>query len=160
MKSTFFIVADRGHFKAFRAEKSGGERPAHLQLVTSFDLADGYTKLNEKIEDNAGRFPVGAGPASGSGGGNGRHQNSISEKHYEIEYSRRIAKDLAGRIGKLLREEKPAAWAFAAPGPVKNAVLEELDANDRKTLAESVSADLVKVDPSELAGHFTSLRPQ
>ena len=39
-----------------------------------------------------------------------------------LEYSRRIAKDLAGRIGKLLREEKPVAWAFAAPGPVKNAV--------------------------------------
>jgi hypothetical protein len=159
MKSTFFIVADRGHFKAFRAAKPNNGRPAHLQLVTAFDLVDGHTKLTEKLEDNAGRFPVGAGPASGSGGGNGRHQNSVSEKHYEIEYSRRLARELAGRIGTVLREQKPAAWSFAAPGPVKNAVLEELDAADRKTLAESVSADLVNLDAAEVAGHFASLHP-
>src|SRR3954463_2299158 len=126
MKSAFIVVADRGHLKAFRAEKGPAGRPPHLELIDTVDLAAGFTRVSQKVEDQAGGFPVGAGAANGKGGGNGRHQNSVSEKHYELEDTRRLTKDLAERIGGLLRRERYPSWSFAAPSVIKNAVLEEL----------------------------------
>lgn len=158
MKSSFFIVADRGSLKAFRAEKVTPERPLRLQLVQSLDFKDGYTQVGQSLEDQAGGFPVGAGPQSGQGGGNGRHQNSASEKHYEIEYDRRAARQLADRISDLLRTEHPSAWSFAAPGELKNAILDQLGAEEKSTLAESLSRDLVRTNVSELLSHFSQVR--
>src|SRR5437016_5144839 len=98
MKSSFLIVADRGNLKAFRVEKVPADRPPRLQLIQALSFADAHAKISEVNTDMAGSFPVGAGP-SGNGGGNGRHQNSISEKHYEIEGNRRTARQLAEVIG-------------------------------------------------------------
>jgi hypothetical protein len=157
MKSTYFIVADRGHLKAFRAEKMPAGRPLHLELINSLDLVSGQRKVSEKLEDQAGRFPVGAGPASGKGGGNGRHQNSVAEKHYELEDTRRLTRELAEHIGAILRQDGDPAWFFAAPAAIKNAVVEELAPHERARMEECIAADLVKVDPTELPAHFPSL---
>jgi hypothetical protein len=155
MKSTYFIVADRGHLKAFRAEKLPTNGALHLELVNSLDLVSGQRKVSQKLEDQAGAFPVGAGPASGAGGGNGRHQNSIAEKHYELEDTRRLTRELAGHIGSILRSDQDPAWYFAAPAAIKNAVLEELGPQERASMAECVAADLVKVNPNDLPAHFS-----
>ena len=156
MKSTFLIVADRGHLKTFRAVKAIAGRPPRLEPMTSVELAEGSQKLSEKLEDNAGRFPVAAGPAGGKGGGNGRHQNSVSEKHFDIEDTRRITKELAHRIAEVLRQQDHPAWSFSAPSAIKNAVIEELGTEERGQLQESLAGDLVKLSPTDLVGHFPS----
>jgi hypothetical protein len=158
MKSSFFIVADRGNLKAYRVEKTATDRNPRVQLVQAFSFVQPHLKLIETNSDAAGRFPVGAGPASGSGGGNGRHQNSVSEKHYDIEFDRRSVKELAQRIDEVLRAENPGAWSFAAPAELKEAVLDQLAPEQRKLLAESLSRNLVNVDKSELLEHFSEVR--
>lgn len=158
MKSSFFIVADRGNLKAYRAEKTPADRGPRLQLVQALSFLQPHSKISEVNTDMAGSFPVGAGPASGSGGGNGRHQNSISEKHYDIEFDRRSVKELAGHISTLLKNERPAGWSFAAPAELKDAVIEHLSPEYRNSLVESLSRDLVNIEQSALLGHFSEVR--
>jgi hypothetical protein len=158
MKSSFFIVADRGNLKAFRAEKSAMDRPPRLQLVRALNLTEGVSKILDINTDQDGRFPVGAGPASGKGGGNGRHQNSTAERHYEIEFDKRAARVLAQQISELLKEEQPAAWSFAAPSEIKNAILDALPDADRRNLTEVIPCDLVNVNTNEILEHFSQVR--
>ncbi len=154
MKSSFLVIADRGNLKAFRVEKVTAGRPLRLHLVQSLSLTDAHTKISEKNTDLAGRFPVGGGPSSGRGGGM-RHQNSTSEKHYEIESDKRSAKHLAAEITTILRAEQPTAWSFAAPADINHAILDELDPALRKSLGENLPLDLVHSDPGELLERFT-----
>lgn len=108
--------------------------------------------------DLAGGFPAGGAPQNGKGGGNGRHQNSIAEKHYDIELDRRTVRQLAESIRQLVKEEKASAWSFAAPAALKNAILQELSADEKKSLSEAVAGDFVNVAPGELLGHFSQVR--
>jgi hypothetical protein len=158
MKSSFFIVADRGNLKAFRAEKVPADRPPRLQLVRALNFTEGSSRILDLNTDQDGRFPVGGGAAGGKGGGNGRHQNSTAERHYDIELDKRAARQVAQEITDLLREERPGAWSFAAPSEFKNAILDALSAEDRRTLAEVVPSDLVHVPTNEIVGHFTQVR--
>src|SRR5215218_6279935 len=103
MKSSFLILADRGNLKAYRVEKVPNDRPPRLHLVQGLTLPDAHTKISEKNTDQAGRFPVGSTPAQSQG----RHQNSIAERHYEIETGKRLAKQLAEHITKILEQEQP-----------------------------------------------------
>jgi hypothetical protein len=158
MKSSFFVVADRGNLKAFRVEKVPAERPPRLKLVREISFVDAHTRIVEMNTDLAGGFPAGGAPQNGKGGGNGRHQNSIAEKHYDIELDRRTVRQLAESIRQLVKEEKASAWSFAAPAALKNAILQELSAEEKKSLSEAVAGDFVNVTPGELLGHFSHVR--
>ncbi len=159
MKSSFFIVADRGNLKAFRVEKVPTNHAPRLHLVQAFSFVDGHLKVSEMNTDLEGGFPAGGGPPSGQGGGM-RHQNSTAEKHYNIEHDKRAAKQLAETITELLTQERPGTWSFAAPGEIKEAVLSHLEPGMRKGLAESLSRDLVNVPPQQLLEHFTAVRAE
>ena len=158
MKSSFFIIADRGNLKAYRAEKTAADRGPRMQLVRAMNFAEAQSRMREINEDADGAFPVGAGPANGSGGGNGRHQNSAAEKHHDLELDRRAVKQLAETINELLQEQHPDAWSFAAPAEIKEAVLQHVSPDQRKKLAESLPLNLVHVKDADLLGHFSEVR--
>ena len=58
--TALIIVVDRGGLKAYRVNETE-TRGASLQLVQAFDITDAHGRYDEKLTDQAGRFPVSNG---------------------------------------------------------------------------------------------------
>jgi hypothetical protein len=150
--SSLIIVTDRGSLKAYRVDETPTRGPS-LQLVQAFNITDAHGKLVDKVSDLAGRFPV-------SDGAGGRHANSIAERtQLETETDRRIHKQLADQIVKLVQSDGVEGWSFAAPASIHAAIVDLLPASVRDRIVEHVKSDLVKTEPSKLPAHFRSLQP-
>jgi hypothetical protein len=149
--TSLIIVADRGGVKAYRVNQTP-TRGASLQLVQAFDITDAHGRYDEKLTDQAGRFPV--------SDGNGRHANSIAERTaLETENDRRICKQLAEHIAEVVKREAAEGWSFAAPASIHSSVTNLLPRALRNRVVEHVKSDLVKIEPSKLSTHFRSLQP-
>ena len=149
--TSLIIVTDRGSLKAYRVDETPTRGPS-LHLVQAFDLTDAHGKLIDKVTDLAGRFPV-------SDGAGGRHANSIAERtQLETETHRRIQKQLADQIIKIVSRNGKEGWSFAAPAEIHGAIIDLLPAAVRNRVVEHVKSDLVKTEPSKLLTHFRSLR--
>src|SRR5213079_2920684 len=149
--SSLIIVTDRGSLKAYRVNETPTRGPS-LQLVQAFDITDAHGRLVDKVSDLAGRFPV-------SDGVGGRHANSIAERtQLEIETDRRIHKELADQIVKIVSSNGKEGWSFAAPAEIHAAIVDLLPAAVRERIVEHVKSDLVKVEPAKLISRFRSLQ--
>jgi len=145
--TSLIIVTDRGSLKAYRVDETPTRGPS-LRLVQAFDLTDAHGRLI----DLAGRFPVGDGAG-------GRHASSIAERtQMETETHRRIQKQLADQIIKIVSRDGKEGWSFAAPAEIHAAIIDLLPAAVRDRIVEHVKSDLVKTEPSKLPAHFRSLR--
>jgi hypothetical protein len=150
--TSLIIVADRGSLKAYRVNETPTRGPS-LRLIQAFDLTDAHGKLIDKVSDLAGRFPV-------SDGAGVRHGNSIAERtQLETETDRRIHKQLADQIVKIIDRSGKEGWSFAAPAEIHGAVVDLLPRAARDRIVEHVKSDLVKIEPAKLPSHFRSLRP-
>src|SRR5438270_12439080 len=106
--SSLVIVTDRGSLKAYRVNETPTRGPS-LNLVQAFDITDAHGRLIDKVTDMAGRFPVGDA-------GSGRHMNAIAEgTQLETETHRRIYKELADQIAKVVKTDGVEGWSFASP---------------------------------------------
>ena len=149
--TSLIVVADRGGVKAYRVNETPN-RGASLQLVQAFDITDAHGRYNDKLTDQAGRFPV--------SDGNGRHANAIAERTaLEVENERRICKQLAEHIAEVVKREAATGWSFAAPPAIHASVTDLLPPPIRNRVVEHVKSDLVKIEPSKLPSHFRSLQP-
>jgi hypothetical protein len=149
--SSLIIVTDRGSLKAYRVNETPTRGPS-LQLVQAFNITDAHGRLVDKVSDLAGRFPV-------SDGVGGRHANSIAERtQIETETDRRIHKELADQIMKIVRSDGVEGWSFAAPASIHAAIVDLLPAAVRDRIVEDVKSDLVKIEPAKLPAHFRSLQ--
>ncbi len=149
--TSLIVVADRGGVKAYRVNQTP-TRGASLQLVQAFDITDAHGRYDDKLTDQAGRFPV--------SDGNGRHANAIAERTaLETENDRRICKQLAEHIAEVVKREAAEGWSFAAPASIHSSVTELLPASLRNRVVEHVKSDLVKIESSKLSSHFRSLQP-
>jgi hypothetical protein len=149
--SSLIIVTDRGSLKAYRVDETPTRGPS-LQLVQAFNITDAHGKLVDKVSDLAGRFPV-------SDGAGGRHANSIAERtQLETEIDRRIHKQLADQIAKIVTSDGVEGWSFAAPAEIHSAIVDLLPRKVRDRIVEHVKSDLVKTEPSKLPAHFRSLQ--
>jgi len=149
--SSLIIVTDRGSLKAYRVDETPTRGPS-LKLVQAFDVTDAHGKLVDKVTDSAGRFPV-------SDGAGGRHANSIAERtQLETETDRRIHKQLADQIAKIVDSDGVEGWSFAAPASIHAALVDLLPRKVRNRIVEHVKSDLVKTEPSKLPAHFRSLQ--
>ena len=116
--TSFVIVVDRGSLKAYRVDETPTRGPS-LQLVQAFDLTDAHGKLIDKVSDVAGRFPV------TNGAGAHRGAASIAERtQLESETDRRIYKQLADEIAKIVTENGKEGWSFAAPAEMHSAIVD------------------------------------
>ena len=150
--TSLIIVADRGSLKAYRVDETPTRGPS-LRLIQAFDLTDAHGKLIDKVTDLAGRFPV-------SDGAGGRHANSIAERtQLETETDRRIHRQLADQIVKIIDRSGKEGWSFAAPAEIHGAIVDLLPRAARDRIVEHVKSDLVKIEPAKLPSHFRSLRP-
>ncbi len=149
--TSLIIVTDRGSLKAYRVDETPTRGPS-LHLVQAFDLTDAHGRLIDKVTDLAGRFPV-------SDGAGGRHANSIAERtQLETETHRRIQKQLADQIVKIVSRNGKEGWSFAAPAEIHGAIIDLLPVPVRDRIVEHVKSDLVKTESSKLPAHFRSLR--
>ena len=147
------IVTDRGSLKAYRVDETPTRGPS-LQLVQAFNITDAHGRLVDKLSDLAGRFPV------TEGAGTHRGPASISERtQLATEMDRRIQKELADQIAKIVSQNGKDGWSFAAPAEIHAAIVDLLPAGIRQRIVEHVKSDLVKVEAARLTSHFRSLRP-
>lgn len=149
--TSLVVVADRGEVKAYRVDQTPNRGPS-LQLVRAFDITEAHGRYDDKLTDQAGRFPI--------SDGNPRHANAIAERTaLENETERRICKMLAEQIAQVVQQEAPEGWSFAAPGKIYNSIAEQLPPAVRNRIVEHVKSDLVKIEPIKLQTHFRSLQP-
>ena len=150
--ASIVITADRGSLKAYRVKETP-TRGLSLQLIQALDITDAHGRLIDKVTDFAGRFPVTemAGPHHGAA--------SIAESKLQTETERRINKELADQIAKIINGSGKEGWSFAAPAEIHSAIVDLLPGRVRDRIVEHVKSDLVKVEPAKLHTHFRSLRP-
>jgi|SRR5438093_2452065 len=150
--SSLVIVTNRGGLKAYRVTETPARGPS-LQLVQAFNITDAHGRLVDKLSDLAGRFPV------TDGAGAHRGATSIAERtQLATEMERRIHKELADQIGKIVSQNGKEGWSFAAPAEIHAAIVNLLPPAARGRIVEHVKSDLVKVETARLINHFRSLR--
>jgi hypothetical protein len=150
--SSLVIVTDRGSLKAYRVTETPTRGPS-LRLVQAFNITDAHGRLVDKVSDMAGRFPV------TDGAGAHRGPASIAERtQLGTEIDRRIQKELADQITKIVSQNGKEGWSFAAPPEIHAAIVDSLPFAVRERIVEHVKSDLVKVEPARLIGHFRSLQ--
>src|SRR5204862_5594494 len=104
--SSFVIVTDRGELKAYRVNETPTRGPS-LQLVQAFNITDAHGRMGDKLSDLAGRFPV----TNGAGAHHGAA--SIAERtQLATEMDRRIHKELADQIAKIISLSEKEGWSF------------------------------------------------
>ena len=146
------IVTDRGSLRAYRVKETPTRGPS-LQLVQAFNMTEAHGRLIDKLSDLAGRFPV------TEGAGAHRGPASIAERtQLATEMDRRIQKELADQIAKIVSQNGKEGWSFAAPAEIHAAIVDFLPASVRQRIVEHVKSDLVKVEAARLISHFRSLR--
>ena len=120
--SSLVIVTDRGSLRAYRVNETPTRGPS-LQLVQAFDMTDAHGRLIDKLSDLAGRFPV-----TESAGAH-RGPASIAERtQLATEMDRRIQKELADQITKIVSQNGKDGWSFAAPAEIHTAIVDLLPA--------------------------------
>jgi hypothetical protein len=150
--TSLILVADRGSLKAYKVNQTPN-RGASLKLTQAFNITDAHGRYDDKLTDEAGRFPVSDGTAA-------RHANSIAERTaLETETDRRICRQLAEQIECEVRRDGAEGWSFAAPASIHAAVVDLLPPEIRDRIVEHVKSDLVKIEPAKLPKYFRSLRP-
>jgi hypothetical protein len=102
--TSLILVADRGSLKAYKVNQTP-TRGASLQLTQAFDITDAHGRYQDKLTDEAGRFPVSDGSAA-------RHANSSAERTaLETETDRRICKQLAEQIEVEVKRDGLEGWS-------------------------------------------------
>jgi hypothetical protein len=74
------------------------------------------------------------------------------------EMDRRIQKELADQIAKIVSQNGNEGWSFAAPAEIHAGIVDLLPVAVRERIVEHVKSDLVKVEAARLIGHFRSLQ--
>jgi Protein required for attachment to host cells len=150
--SSLVIVTDRGSLKAYRVNDTPTRGPS-LQLVQAFNMTDAHGRLIDKVSDVAGRFAVTEGAGAHRGPASTAERTQLA-----TETDRRIQKELADQIAKIVSQNGTDGWSFAAPAEIHTAIVDLLPAEVRQRIVEHVKSDLVKIEAARLISHFRSLR--
>ena len=129
------IVADRGSLRAYRVEETPTRGP-HLELVQAFEVTDVMNAVST------------------------RHTTPMTDwPQLEAEMDRRVCKELATEIAKIVERNPGGGWSFAAPESIYAKIVEHLPPEIRERIVEYLKSDLVKTEPAKLPEHFRSLQP-
>jgi hypothetical protein len=133
--SSIIIVADRGSVRAYRVKDTATRGPS-LKLVQAFDIPDVMNATTM------------------------RHRTPLTDwPQLEAEMDRRICKELAAEIAKIVERSPGEGWSLAAPASIYAKVVEHLPPKMQERIVEHVESDLVKLPAAALKSHFRSLQP-
>lgn len=140
------ITVDLGHFKAYRISKNPQES-FRTELIDSYDIIEGQSRMGEKLSDGAGRFGMG-------GGKNGAAKGYGEPHNIELESEKKLTLQLAKDINSLIAKEDCDSWFLAAGNTILNQIKENLEPAVRARLNKSIPANLTKTPKSEILDHF------
>jgi hypothetical protein len=133
--SSLVIVADRGSVRAYRVKETPTRGPS-LKLVQAFDIPDVMSATTM------------------------RHRTPLTDwPQLEAEMDRRICKELAAEIAKIVQRNPGEGWSLAAPESICAKIVEHLPPKIQERIVEHVESDLVKLPTAALPSHFRSLQP-
>ena len=133
--TSLIIVADRGSLRAYRVQKTPTRGP-HLDLVQAFEVIDVMNAASTRHTTPMTDWPA-----------------------LEAEMDRRICKELATEIAKIVEHNASGSWSFAAPKSIYAKIAEHLPREIQERIVEHVESDLVKLPAAALPSHFHSLQP-
>jgi Protein required for attachment to host cells len=133
--SSLIIVADRGSVRAYRAKDTPTRGPS-LKLVQAFEVTDVMHAASM------------------------RHSTPMTDwPQLEAEMNRRVCKELATEIAKIVERNPGEGWSFAAPESIYAKIVAHLPREIQERIVEHVESDLVKLPAAALPSHFRSLQP-
>jgi hypothetical protein len=133
--SSLIIVADRGSVRAYRVKETPTRGPS-LKLVQAFDIPDVMSATTM------------------------RHRTPMTDwPQLEAEMDRRICKELAAEIAKIVQRNPGEGWSIAAPESICAKIVDHLPPKIQERIVEHVESDLVKLPAAALPSHFRSLQP-
>jgi hypothetical protein len=144
-ESKLVVVADLGHLRAYRLEKTSKLGRSQWKLIE--DRETNVTHhLSEDVTDQAGRVRKEPGV---------RGALSDGEKHeLDLERRHRAVKAMAERLTELIRRENAGGCCFAADARINQLILDELDDATRAKIERNILANLSKLSPEELRERF------
>lgn len=143
MKDTLLIVSDLGRLNAYRLGATTRGTP-RLELLEHVRMEDAHRRLVENVSDLAGRR---ASPTL-------KHWGApmADEHNLKLETKRRLVKQIARHIQRLIRRHAPDACWLVAHKEINRPILAELPKAIRTRIEKTVQRDLVKAEPRELLG--------
>ncbi len=149
MKNTLVVVADLSGFKAYKLENNTHlHSTPRLELVQEFENADAHGRLVDKVSDLSGRFPRGTGAKGGGAMSDGERHN------IELEWRKRLVRQLANRLNSLARNPEIESCLLAASREISHQLIEELEPQVRAKIQKTVPADLTKIERAAILSHF------
>ncbi len=133
--TSLIIVADRGSLRAYRVQETPTRGP-HLELVQAFEVTDVMNAASTRHTTPMTDWPA-----------------------LEAEMDRRICKELATEIAKIVEHNADEGWSFAAPESIHAKIVEQIPPEIQERIVEHVESDLVKLPSAALLSHFRSLQP-
>jgi len=147
--NTVIIATNLGHLKAFRmGETLEGTR--RLDLIQEMVFPEAHEKMQARVTDTAGRFPISDGTGLSLAQG--------ESMKGELELQRRLMKLIASQMENVLNTERPEYWHFAAAPAIHQALLNELPDDLRLRAVRNVQADLTKTPAPELLARFAPVK--
>jgi hypothetical protein len=147
----FVAVLDRAHLNIYQLRNGGRAARPRLEPVETIAFPAGTERYTERDSDQAGRFGARVGAGRGLGGA------SIDERlPMQNEHERRLAADLATRLGGFLEKHRDATWDYAAGPALHHAVLDRLPPTVLDRLDIAVAKELTHQTPAELETYFAS----
>jgi protein required for attachment to host cells len=140
------VVADLGHFKAYKFTKTP-QGTGKLDLIDSFDSLEAHGKFSDKVTDSAGKFGESVGK-------NSSVQGSGEAHNIDTENEKRLVKNIAKSINKLVTERNCSSWLLAAEKAINGQIVEYLDPAVKAKLEKNIAANLTKADKNEIVSRF------
>ena len=139
--TSLIILADRGGLKAYAVTETPTRGPS-LHPVADFRITGLERELPVNVE--------------------GTQQHVLLTSDWtalENETNRRIWKQLANQITKVVEAKRGEGWSFAAEPAIHRKIVELLPVAIRERIVEHVPSDLMKTELAKLQSHFRSLQP-
>jgi hypothetical protein len=150
MKPKLIIVTDLGLLKAYKLDATPQGTP-HLELLEETVLEEAHHRVADQVTDFAGRR---AGPAAQNWGA------PLADDHnIKLEIKRRLVRQLAGHIKRLIEANGQTPCGLAAPKEIHRMLLDELPNPVRARIERALPQDLTKATQKELIAAFTAPNP-
>jgi hypothetical protein len=144
------IIANLGRVRVLtnRPTSDDPRDMPHLEERPELNADLATPSISDVVTDQAGRFSQSQRPGEAGGRSQGE------EHHLQAELDRKALDRVASRIAEVVASENAASWRLVAPPTITPALLEALPAAVRKSLADTVAADLVKTPLADLEKRF------
>jgi hypothetical protein len=148
IKRTLLVLTDSGRFKAYRMEESPRYKTPRLKLLEQWDTPV-TRRISDQVTDKSGQF------AKGSLSFSAINDMADGERHnLDLERRRRALKQMAARVGELLKRERLEICYLASSKMINQTVLSALADQVRVRIQKNVTANLTRLNPATIFQHF------